>query len=169
MHIQSILLTAALALGACLPTTNHTRSTTTAIGATGSVSRAYLRAHNLPAHGVAIEGFSPVSYFDGKVERGSAMFAITHAGITYHLTDAAQVAEFQRDPERYLPQFGGWCAFGMSVSDKFPIDPTAYKIVDDRLFLFLRNDGIDALDLWNKGKESELLTKARAHWRKVQG
>ncbi len=134
-----------------------------------ATSRAYLNSHNLPAHGVAIEGFSPVSYFHGRVERGSALFAVEHDGVTYHLTDAKQVAEWQRNPGRYAPAFGGWCAFGMSVQDKFPIDPTNYKIVDGRLFLFLRNQGIDALELWQKGDERELLAKAEAHWRKVRG
>ena len=43
---------------------------------------------------------------------------------------------FDRNPEKYIPAYGGWCAFGMSVSDKFPVDPTNFKIVDGRLMLF---------------------------------
>jgi YHS domain-containing protein len=132
-------------------------------------SRAYLGSRNLPAHGVAIEGYSPVSYFHGKAERGSALFAVEHDGVTYHLANAAQVEEFERDPARYAPAFGGWCAFGMAISDKFPIDPNCYKIVGGRLYLFLRNEGIDALKLWNDGDEADLRRKAEAHWAKVQG
>lgn len=132
-------------------------------------SRAYLGSRNLPGHGVAIEGFSPVSYFDGQVRRGSALFAVEHEGVTYHLANADEVRRFKAKPGRYTPAFGGWCAFGMSVSDKFPIDPEAYLIVNDRLFLFLRNPGIDARALWQQGDERELLKKAEAHWRKVQG
>ena len=55
----------------------------------------------------------------------------------------------------------------MSIQDKFPVDPTNFKIVDGRLMVFLRNKGIDALDLWNKGNESQLRAKADAHWQKV--
>ncbi len=132
-------------------------------------SRAYLHSYNLPGHGVALEGFSPVSYFDGRAERGSALFAVEHDGVTYHLTDARQVAAFQRDPARFVPAFGGWCAFGMAVSDKFPVDPTSFQVVDGKLFLFLRNANIDARELWNQGDERELLEKANAHWAKVQG
>ena len=132
-------------------------------------SRAYLHSFNLPGHGVALEGFSPVSYFEGTAERGSALFAVEHAGVTYHLTSARQVATFQANPERFVPAFGGWCAFGMAVSDKFPVDPTNFEIVDERLFLFLRNPAVDALELWNQGDEQELLQKAEAHWTKVQG
>ena len=76
---------------------------------------------------------------------------------------------FDREPEPFIPAFGGWCAFGMAVEDKFPVDPTNFKIVDGRLMLFLRNPGIDARELWNKGDEAELVGKAKRHWAKVGG
>ena len=145
------------------------RSVRTAPG-DGIQSRAYLHSYNLPSHGVALEGFSPVSYFDaGRAERGEAVFSVTHEGVSYHLTSAEQAAKFARDPQRYVPAYGGWCAFGMAVEDKFPVDPRVFKIVDGRLLLFLKNPGVDALELWNGGDERELLRKADAHWRRVQG
>ena len=134
-----------------------------------SDSRAYLHSFNLPGHGVAIEGYSPVSYFHGRAERGSALFAVEHNGATYHLANTSQVAEFKKNPTRYEPAFGGWCAFGMAVQDKFPVDPTNFKIVGGKIFLFLRNSGVDALKLWNGKSERDLLKEANAHWKKVQG
>lgn len=134
-----------------------------------AVSRAYLGARNLPAAGVAIQGYSPVSYFDGKAERGDALFAVEHEGVTYHLTSAAQVARFRAEPARYVPMFGGWCAFGMAIEDKFPVNPERFKIVGGKLHLFLENAGIDALQLWNDGDEAALSARAAAHWKKVQG
>lgn len=134
-----------------------------------TASRAYLHSYNLPSSGVAIEGYSPVSYFEGRAERGNPRFAVEHDGVTYHLTDAKQAQVFRRSPERYVPAFGGWCAFGMAESDKFPVDPTNFLIVQDRIFLFLRNEGIDARELWKKGEPEDLLAKAVAHWKKVQG
>lgn len=164
-----LILFAAL-LGCAAPlTTEATEDVGTATETRTAASRAYLGARNLPAHGVALQGYSPVSYFDGEAERGSALFAVEHAGVTYHLTDAAQVRRFQRTPDRYVPAFGGWCAFGMAIEDKFPIDPTCFEIVGDRVYLFLRNDGIDARKLWNEGEEKGLRAKAEAHWKKVQG
>lgn len=163
------LILTSLLLGCTAATTIDTDTMTTPITAPPAQSRAYLHSYNLPGHGVAIEGFSPVSYFDGKVERGAALFAVEHNGITYYLTGEDQVSKFRRTPERFVPAYGGWCAFGMSVSDKFPIDPAAYKIVNDKLLLFLNNSGVNALDLWNQGEQRGLLEKADAHWRKVQG
>jgi YHS domain-containing protein len=133
-----------------------------------TVSRAYLHSYNLPSSGVALEGYCPVSYFvAGKAVRGKPEHASTHDGVTYYFASADGKRAFDADPAKYVPDFGGWCAFGMAIEDKFPIDPTAFKIVDGRLMLFLRNASIDALELWNKNDESEQLAKAEAHWKKV--
>jgi len=174
--LRKITLVAALAAGVALvhqlagadPASGPSGSGRDDLAATAP-SRAYLHSYNVPGHGVAIEGYSPVSYFHGRAERGSALFAVQHDGITYHLTDAAQVGEFRRNPAKFVPAFGGWCAFGMAVEDKFPVDPTAYAIVDGRLMLFLRNSGIDARELWNQGDEADLARRAAAHWKRVQG
>lgn len=133
-------------------------------------SRAYSRARNLPASGVAIDGFSPVSYFTvGKAEPGDPRYQVEHNGATYFLTSDDQVKLFKANPDRYEPAFGGWCAFGMAVEDKFPVDPTKFKIVDGRLMLFLNNADVDALELWQKGDEAEFVRKADTHWKKVAG
>lgn len=136
----------------------------------GRTSRAYSGARNVQGDGIAIAGYSPVSYFTtGKPERGSTDFAVEHDGLTYLLTSAEQVATFKADPGKYVPQYGGWCAFGMSVQDKFPVDPTAFKIENGKLLLFLRNEQIDARQLWIDGNAAENTKKADAHWQKVSG
>lgn len=135
-----------------------------------SESRAYLNARNIPASGVALDGYSPVSYFTvGHAEPGDPRFSVEHEGVTYRLTSPEQVELFRKNPARYVPEFGGWCAFGMAVQDKFPVDPTVFKIIDDKLYLFLRNEQVNALQLWNRGDETELLRKAGAHWAVVTG
>lgn len=131
-------------------------------------SRAYVGARNVPASGVALDGYSPVSYFsEGRAEPGDPAFQVEHEGVIYYLTSAAQLKMFKEQPEKYVPAFGGWCAFGMSVEDKFPVDPTNFKIVDGRLLLFLKNPRVDAKALWDKSDERSLLPKADAHWAKV--
>lgn len=134
----------------------------------GSDSRAYLHSYNLASSGVALEGYCPVAYFAvNKPVRGKPEFASTYNGVTYYLVSADAKKIFDNDPEKYLPAFGGWCAFGMSVEDKFPVDPTNFKIVNGRLMVFLRNKNVDALQLWNDGDEAALTAKAEAHWSTV--
>lgn len=114
---------------------------------------------------IAIDGFCPVAYFvaDGPLQ-GSAEFASTFEGQTYHLVSAEAKQAFDANPSKFIPAFGGECAFGMSIKENFPVDPTNYKIVNDRLFLFLKNDETDALALWNDGNEAELIATADANY-----
>ncbi len=131
-------------------------------------SRAYLHSYNLPSSGVALEGYCPVAYFAvDKAVRGKPEFASTYNDVTYYFVSADAKKAFDRIPEKYIPAFGGWCAFGMAVQDKFPVDPTNFKIVNGRLMVFLKNKNVDARALWNDGSTSELTTKADAHWSKV--
>ena len=135
---------------------------------TPKASRAYLHSYNLPSSGVALEGYCPVAYFAvNKPVRGKPEYASTCHDVTYYFVSANAKKAFDRNPEKYIPAYGGWCAFGMSVSDKFPVDPTNFKIVDGRLMLFLGNKNVDALALWNKGNKHDLVRKADAHWKKV--
>jgi YHS domain-containing protein len=122
--------------------------------------------YNLPADHIAIQGYSPVSYFEsGKAEKGDANFAVSYRGVTYHLTSAKQVETFNANPAKYEPAYGGWCAYGAAISKKFPIDPTNFKIVDGRLMLFLKNESVDALAKWNQADESKQVHQADQFWR----
>jgi YHS domain-containing protein len=139
-------------------------------GQTPPKSRAYLHSYNLPASGVAIQGYCPVSYFVfNKAVKGKPEHCSTYKGVTYHFAAAEGKVAFDKNPEKYAPAYGGWCAFGMAIQDKFPIDPTSFKVVNGKLLLFLRNDKVDALKLWNEGDEAENLRKADSHWKKVSG
>ncbi|MEM7627771.1 MAG: YHS domain-containing (seleno)protein [Planctomycetota bacterium] len=120
-----------------------------------------------PSHTTALglAGYSPVSYFtNADPHVGSPEFAATHEGVTYFFANAQEQSTFEADPGRYAPAYGGWCAYGMAVDNYFPVDPTLYKIVDGRLFLFLSNDQANALELWNAGDEAVLTQKADTFW-----
>jgi YHS domain-containing protein len=132
------------------------------------MSRAYLHNYNVPSSGVAIDGYCPVAYFAAnKAIKGKPEFASTHNDITYYFVSADAKALFDKTPEKYLPAYGGWCATGMALGDKFPVDPTNFKISNGKLLLFLKNKNVDALEIWNKSPEQEQSGKADAHWAKV--
>ena len=131
-------------------------------------SRAYLNSYNLPSSGIALEGYCPVAYFAvNRPVKGNPEYASTYDGVTYHFVNGDAKLAFDATPQKYVPAYGGWCAFGMAVQDKFPVDPKNFKIVDGRLMLFLKNRNVDALKLWNDGNEREYTDKADAHWKTV--
>lgn len=132
------------------------------------MSRAYLHSYNLPSAGLALEGYCPVSYFtENEARPGKPEYTSTHNSVDYHFASAEAKSLFDQNPEKYIPAYGGWCAYGMAVRDKFPIDPTNFKIVDGRLMVFLRNRNVDALALWNQNDEQEQIAIAEAYWKKV--
>jgi len=129
-------------------------------------SKAYLHSYNLPASGLALEGYCPVAYHTvGKPVKGKRELAVQHDDVWYFFASAEAKKLFEQNPEKYMPAYGGWCAFGMAVEDKFPVDPKLFKVVDGRLMLFLKNTNVDALKLWNDGNQAELVKKADAHWK----
>lgn len=113
----------------------------------------------------AIQGHCPVAYFAlGEPKLGDPQFASTHDGKVYHFVSSEAKAEFDRHPVKYLPAYGGKCAFGMSIDKEFDACPTNFKIINNRLHLFLKNDDTDALDLWNKEDEAKCIINADKNW-----
>lgn len=113
---------------------------------------------------IALDGYSPVSYLDlNLAQRGSKAFKSTYDGVHYYFTSADQKAKFDADPKRYVPQYGGYCATGIAVKGKFRTDPNKFLVRNGKLYLFLNNLEVDALQLWLEN-EAEMTKKADANW-----
>lgn len=85
---------------------------------------------------VAVSGYDPVAYFtDGRPVRGSQQFSTTYQGYEYRFASAAHRDAFRAAPARYLPQYGGYCAWAVSQGYTASADPTNWRIVDGRLYL----------------------------------
>lgn len=94
------------------------------------------RAVNVDPTGLAMRGYDPVAYFTvGRPTLGSPDFSATHDGATYRFASAANRDTFRREPDKYVPAYGGFCAMGASLERKFDGDPTLWRIVDGRLYL----------------------------------
>ncbi len=111
-----------------------------------STALAFAGAMNVDKSGVAIKGYDPVSYFvDGKPMQGSEKFTATHEGATYQFSSEKNRNAFIAQPAKFVPQYGGFCAYGAAKGGKFEIDPAAYTVVDDKLYL---NKNKDVQKLW---------------------
>jgi YHS domain-containing protein len=90
--------------------------------------------------GAAIRGYDPVAYFkDGKPVKGRAEHRFEYQGSTFHFASKAHRDAFAAEPERYAPQYGGYCAFGMSGGYKAVIDP-AFTVREGKLYLNYNRD-----------------------------
>lgn len=85
---------------------------------------------------VAVQGYDPVAYFsEGKATRGSAAFTAEYNGATFRFASAANRDAFVADPEKYAPQYGGYCAWAVSQGYHAKGDARFWKIVDGKLYL----------------------------------
>lgn len=85
---------------------------------------------------LAIDGYDPIAYFtEMKPLKGSPEFHSDFEGSTFQFVSAAHRDAFAADPSKYAPQYGGFCAFGMAKGYKATIDPAAFTVVRDKLYL----------------------------------
>ena len=85
---------------------------------------------------VAIEGYDPVAYFlESKPVEGSKSYQSKWSGASWHFKSAENKALFEADPEKYAPQYGGYCAWAASQNTVAGIEPEQWTIVDGKLYL----------------------------------
>ena len=113
----------------------------------------------------AVEGYDLVSYQTSKRPiRGNGHYLSVREGATYLFSSEENKATFDADPSKYLPAYGGYCAFGVSVSKKFVGDPEVWRIVDGKLYLNLDEN---VQDIWLKDVPGRIRT-ANTNWQKIQ-
>jgi YHS domain-containing protein len=113
------------------------------------------------ARGVAIHGYDPVAYFtDGKPVKGASAFEHRWMGATWRFASAENRDAFAADPDRFAPQYGGYCAWAVSRGSTAPSDPQAWTIVDGKLYL---NYGTGIQRKWERDVRGNV-AKADANW-----
>ncbi len=111
--------------------------------------------------GVAIKGYDPVAYFtQHKAVEGNGSFIYDWSGSTWKFSSQASLDSFKAAPEKYAPQYGGYCAYGCSRGYKAPTDPNAWTIVDNKLYL---NYNLKVKEIWS-GDMANLITIADSNW-----
>lgn len=120
---------------------------------------------NTDRNGVAGNGHDLVSYFtDNEAAPGLATITATHEGATYRFTTEAHRDAFVADPVKYLPVYGGYCAYGVSNGYKVKTDPEAFTVIDGRLYL---NYDKGVQGKW-KADIPGYIAKADSNWKKIK-
>ena len=115
--------------------------------------------------GVAISGYDPVAYFtDEKPVRGVEAYSVKYKDAVFLFSSAVNRDQFQSDPEKYLPQYGGFCAYGTASGYKAPIDPSAFTLNGGKLYL---NYDKSVQQSWRQDMPG-YIRKADANWPTVK-
>jgi hypothetical protein len=111
--------------------------------------------------GEAIRGYDPVSYFTtSQPVKGSNDFTTTWKDALWKFASQKNLDAFKSDPEKFAPQFGGYCAYGMAEGHKASTSPNAWTIVDGKLYL---NYNMDVKTLWTE-KQLDYIGIAQKNW-----
>ncbi|HEY0653615.1 MAG TPA: YHS domain-containing (seleno)protein [Chryseosolibacter sp.] len=109
----------------------------------------------------AIGGYDPVAYFNaGKPVLGHKRFSADWKNATWYFSSEENRNLFQSAPEKYSPQYGGYCAYGTAEGHKAPTQPDAWTIVNDKLYL---NYNTEVRRYWMED-QTRLILKADSNW-----
>ena len=109
----------------------------------------------------AIRGYDPVAYFtEGKPVKGNEKLSYQWKNANWFFATKQNLDLFTKNPEKYAPQYGGYCAYGLSEGHKAPTDPNAWTIVDGKLYL---NYSLDVKEKW-KQDQKQRIVKADKNW-----
>lgn len=114
---------------------------------------------------VAIQGYDPVAYFESnKAIEGKKEITSAYNGAVYQFSSKSNKEIFLKNPSHYEPEFGGFCAYGMSEGYEAPVKPEAFTIVNNKLYL---NYNLKVKEMWTKEQEVRI-EKAIVNWEKIK-
>jgi YHS domain-containing protein len=119
----------------------------------------------VPGKRIALRGYDPVSYFTvGRPEQGSSEFWFAFDDTVYLFKNAGHRAMFVADPERYAPQYDGYCTMKLSMGEKVEADPEAWVVADGKLYVFGRKEAVARFNQDPAGT----VHKANANWQTLR-
>lgn len=121
--------------------------------------------------GFIADGYDVVSYCNNTVQVGNNNnnYVATHDGVNYKFSSQTNLDTFNANPMQYVPQYGGYCAYAITVKNrKVSIDPETFEIRDGKLYLFYNSWGNNTLETWLEESPDTLKIKADNNWKKLK-
>lgn len=127
--------------------------------------------HHNTENNIGLKGYDPVSYFNDGPVKGKPKYSASFQDIRYLFASEKNLHAFEQNPARYLPAYGGWCAWAMRDGEKVDINPKRFKIVNGVNYLFYDGFWGDTLKKWNKlsqkTTEQQLIDLAQEQWQEI--
>jgi YHS domain-containing protein len=128
------------------------------------LGRAAFAGEFFEADGIALRGYDPVAYFvAARPQKGQPSHSYEYLGSKFYFANEANKRAFMQNPDKYAPQFGGYCAYGAANGYKVSTQPDAFAIVKDRLYL---NYNREVLAIWQNDVPGNIAL-AEKNWPEV--
>lgn len=123
-------------------------------------------------NGYIADGYDVVSYFvDTKPTEGNDQFQTIYDGTKFKFSSEKNLNLFKQNPVKYIPQYGGYCAYAIATKNKkMYIDAEAYEIRDGKLYLFYNTwfSISNTLDTWQESNTKELQSQGDKNWKTLR-
>lgn len=117
-------------------------------------------------NGSVLEGYDLVSYFNHKPVKGNEKFVLYLRGYNFKFSSKENLEKFKSSPDKYLPQYGGYCAYAIAErGKKVSVDLESFEIRDGKLYLFYNSWGVSTHEKWKLGNPKALQEKADRNWK----
>ena len=118
--------------------------------------------------GYAAEGYDVVAYFTSAAKEGKKKYTTTYEDVNYKFSSEQNLNTFVENPSKFVPQYGGYCAYAVAKSGKkVGINPKSFQIKDNKLYLFYATVFADTLEKWNEEGPDALQKNADANWENI--
>ncbi len=115
--------------------------------------------------GYVAGGYDVVAYFSNKAIKGSPKFEYNFRGAKYRFSSEDHLEAFKANPNKYEPQYGGWCAYAMAdKGEKVSVNPKTFEIRNGKLYLFYNAFFNNTLESWLAENPNKLIKKADTNW-----
>ena len=119
--------------------------------------------------GYVAGGYDVVSYFDGQAKAGLKEYTVTHDEVKFKFFSKENLLKFKENPNKYIPKYGGYCAYAVAVGGKkVGVNPETFEIRDEALYLFYNSGKNNTLEFWKKESPEQLKIKADKNWEKIK-
>lgn len=124
-------------------------------------SFAFAKVNFFANDSILIDGYDPVSYIEAnKALKGAKDIKIEYQGIQVYFSSNLNKMLFLKDPSKYLPAYGGWCAYALSKNQGLvEVDPRSFKVINGKTYLFYNSWFVDTLVKWNEIQNDSLQIK----------
>lgn len=119
--------------------------------------------------GFVIKGYDVVSYFDGEAMEGDVAYVTKYDGVKFKFKSKKNLERFKENPKRFLPKYGGYCAYAIAVAGKkVSVNPETFEIRNGELLLFYNSGKNNTLESWLAESPEQLISKADQNWERIK-
>ncbi|MFT4697109.1 MAG: YHS domain-containing protein [Flavobacteriaceae bacterium] len=119
--------------------------------------------------GFAVNGYDVVSYFDNEAKEGNNKFVAAYDDVNYKFSSQKNLDFFNKTPQKYLPEYGGYCAYAVALKGKkISVDPETFEVRDGKLYLFYNSWGTNTLESWKDESPEDLIVTGDKNWKRIK-